>query len=273
MNTIVVTGSFDNLQSRHVRFLQEAARCGRVEVFLWPDHATEQLEGRAPRFPVEERFYFLNAIRFVDRVTLVEPPIEQDTLPLARVKFPAMWIVDPASDNRAKRTWCRNHGIAYRVLQEAALSGFPTIPRKEKTELPANKKVIVTGCYDWLHSGHIRFFEEISTWGDLFVVVGHDANIRLLKGQGHPLFSANERRYMVGSIRYVTEALISSGNGWLDAEPEIERIQPDFYAVNEDGDQLEKRSYCRAHGIEYLVLKRIPKEGLPARQSTDLRGF
>ena len=58
-----------------------------------------------------------------------------------------------------------------------------------------------------------------------------------------------ERRYMTGSIRHVRQALISSGNGWLDAEPEIERIKPDIYAVNEDGDQPEKRAYCEAHGI------------------------
>jgi hypothetical protein len=59
----------------------------------------------------------------------------------------------------------------------------------------------------------------------------------------------------------------------MDAEPEIALIQPDVYAVNEDGDIPEKREFCRAHGLEYVVLKRTPKEGLPRRQSTDLRGF
>ena len=78
---------------------------------------------------------------------------------------------------------------------------------------------------------------------------------------------------MVGSIRYVQEAWIATGDGWLDAEPEIQRIRPDIYAVNEDGDRPEKREYCRAHGIDYRVLKRLPKDGLPRRQSTDLRGF
>ena len=135
------------------------------------------------------------------------------------------------------------------------------------------KKVIVTGCYDWFHSGHVRFFEEVSQLGELYVVVGHDANIRLLKGEGHPFYGQDERRYMAGSIRYVHQALISTGDGWLDAEPEIQRIQPDIYAVNEDGDRPEKREYCQAHGIDYRVLKRLPKEGLPRRQSTDLRGF
>ena len=87
------------------------------------------------------------------------------------------------------------------------------------------------------------------------------------------MFSEDHRRYMVGSIRYVTQALISTGHGWLDAEPEIERIRPDIYAVNEDGDKPEKREYCQRHGIEYVVLKRLPKPGLPRRESTNLRGF
>jgi cytidyltransferase-like protein len=131
----------------------------------------------------------------------------------------------------------------------------------------------VTGCYDWFHTGHVRFFEECSALGDLYVCAGNDENIRMLKGDGHPLFKQDERRYVVGSIRYVAQALINSGSGWLDAEPEIRRIQPHIYAVNEDGDKPEKRDYCKKHGIQYVVLKRTPKEGLPRRQSTDLRGF
>jgi hypothetical protein len=78
---------------------------------------------------------------------------------------------------------------------------------------------------------------------------------------------------MAQSIRFVKQALISSGNGWMDAEPEIEQIKPDFYAVNEDGDKPEKRAFCQEHGITYVVLKRVPKAGLTARQSTYLRGF
>lgn len=78
---------------------------------------------------------------------------------------------------------------------------------------------------------------------------------------------------MVQSVRYVKQALISNGNGWLDAEPEIERIKPDIYAVNEDGDKPIKRRYCQEHSIEYIVLKRLPKPGLQRRDSTKLRGF
>ena len=138
---------------------------------------------------------------------------------------------------------------------------------------PFRKRVVVTGCYDWFHSGHVRFFEEISTLGDLYVIVGHDANIRMLKGEGHPLIPQEVRRYMVQAVRYVRQALISTGEGWMDAAPQIAQIKPDIYAVNEDGDHPEKRALCQASGLQFIVLKRVPKEGLPPRHSTDLRGY
>ncbi len=131
----------------------------------------------------------------------------------------------------------------------------------------------MTGCYDWLHSGHVRFFEEASAYGDLYVVVGNDANVRNLKGEGHPLFPEELRRYMAGAIRFVHQALVTSGWGWMDAEPEIIRLRPEIYLVNEDGDKPEKQEFCRRHQLEYVVLKRLPKPGLPARSSTHLRGF
>ena len=87
------------------------------------------------------------------------------------------------------------------------------------------------------------------------------------------MFSQDERRYMVQAIRHVTQALISTGEGWMDAAPEVARIKPNIYAVNQDGDKPEKAQFCAEHGLEYVVLKRTPKEGLARRESTFLRGF
>jgi hypothetical protein len=77
----------------------------------------------------------------------------------------------------------------------------------------------------------------------------------------------------VGAVRHVTGTMIGSGHGWMDAAPEIESLRPDYYIVNEDGDRPEKREFCAGRGIEYVILKRIPKAGLPRRDSTTLRGF
>lgn len=266
---VLVSGAFDNPRARDLRFLQEAARWGEVSLALWSDDAVQRATGQPPKFPFAERRYFLEAVRYVQRVVPWTGPV--DEAPALAGPHPPAWVDEEATANAAREAFCQRHGWEYRRLPAAQMAGFPEPP--PATATPGRKRVIVTGCYDWFHSGHVRFFEEVSGHGDLYVIVGHDANIRLLKGEGHPLLPEDERRYLVGSIKYVTQALISTGNGWVDADPEIQRLRPDIYAVNEDGDKGGKREYCAARGIEYLVLQRTPAPGLPRRSSTDLRGF
>ena len=132
------------------------------------------------------------------------------------------------------------------------------------------KKVMVSGCYDLLHSGHIMFFETAATYGELYVCLGSDKNIELLKNN-KTHFNENERLYMVQSIKFVHQAMISSGLGYLDYKTEMMEIRPDIFIVNEDGDQPEKRSLCEKYNVEYLVLTREPKEGLPVRSSSAVK--
>ena len=39
------------------------------------------------------------------------------------------------------------------------------------------KKVFVSGVYDMLHSGHVAFFQEASSMGDLYVGLGSDETV------------------------------------------------------------------------------------------------
>jgi cytidyltransferase-like protein len=266
---VIVSGGFDDLKSRDLRFLEEAAKLGELSVLLWPDATLQALHGKAPKFPLAERRYFLNAVRHVSRVIEVDGSAGFAALPAGRK--PDIWADIEATASSAREQFALKNKINYRVFKGDELNGFPEPP--PRTSVPGREKNIVTGSFDWFHSGHVRFLEEASAFGDLYVIVGNDANIRLLKGEGHPLLPEAERRYVVGSIKFVKQALISSGAGWLDADPEIRKLQPDIYAVNEDGDRGGKREYCKKHGIEYLVLKRAPAPGLPQRSSTDLRGF
>ena len=59
--------------------------------------------------------------------------------------------------NERKRMFAISFGLGYQVLKETDLGGWPVLPPAPAT---GRKKVIVTGCFDWLHSGHVRFFEE-----------------------------------------------------------------------------------------------------------------
>ena len=262
----VVRGAFDDMRSIDVRFLHEASRLGAPHILLWSDDVCQAMTGKAPKFPQAERVYYLEALRYVSGVTLVERVTGVEELPAVSGVSPDKWIVPEDDDSEAKRSYCAANGLEYCVVKDEQLAGYPDDDRASD-QPSGEKKVLVTGCYDWFHTGHIRFFEECSELGDLYVVVGHDANIQLLKGEGHPMFNENERRYIVGSIRYVTQALISTGDGWMDAEPQVAAVRPDIYAVNEDGDKPIKREFCEKHGLEYVILKREPKPGLPRRES------
>jgi cytidyltransferase-like protein len=129
------------------------------------------------------------------------------------------------------------------------------------------KKVLVSGCYDLLHGGHIAFFKTAVAYGNLYVSVGRDDNLFLLKGK-KPVFSQEERLYIVKSIRYVHDAFLSSGSGLLDFEPDMAALKPDIFIVNSDGHTADKENLCKKYGVEYIVLERIPEPGLPARSSS-----
>jgi cytidyltransferase-like protein len=133
------------------------------------------------------------------------------------------------------------------------------------------KKVLVSGCFDLLHSGHIAFLSESAEYGDLYVCIGSDETVKELKGR-YTINSQAERKYILDAIKYVHECRVSRGGGILDFLPELEEINPDILVVNEDGDTLSKRELCKVKNIEYKVLKRTPYTNLPKRSTTKLRG-
>jgi cytidyltransferase-like protein len=132
------------------------------------------------------------------------------------------------------------------------------------------KVVFVSGCFDLLHSGHIAFLNCAAKQGRLIVSLGSDATILDLKGRP-AVTNERERLYMIESLECVSEAFISTGKGILDFSSDLERIKPDQFIVNADGDIPAKRKLCESLGIEYKVLIREPFENLPPRSTTNLR--
>ena len=273
MPRVLVYDSFDDLRSRSMRLLQEASRLGAVNALLWSDAAVRRMTGSSPRFPEAERLYLVQSLRYVLSASVTGESIDPDALPESEFARADLWVTSEERDSPRRRKEAKSRGMDYHVIASKDLAGFPVANAPAVESGASVRTAFVTGCFDWFHSGHVRFFEEASGLGALYVVVGNDANLRLLKGEGHPFFSQDERRYQASSVRFVAQALIATGKGWLDAEPEIRTIRPDLYVVNEDGDRPEKREFCRKSGIEYVVLRRAPRSGLPPRTSTDLRGF
>ena len=133
-----------------------------------------------------------------------------------------------------------------------------------------SKKVFVSGCFDMLHSGHVAFFQEAASHGDLYVGIGSDRTISDLKGR-RTVNGESERLYMIKSLRYVRDAWINRGSGLLDFEEELRELRPDIFFVNEDGYTPDKKRLCAELGIELVVSRRVPVNGLPPRSTTALR--
>ena len=133
-----------------------------------------------------------------------------------------------------------------------------------------NKKVFVSGCFDLLHSGHVYFLEQASKYGLLYVCLGSDSTILDLKGRPS-IINENERKYIVESLKFVHKCVIGSGNGILDFKNEMEKIMPDYFIVNQDGANIYKKELCKKLGSKYIVLERLPYEGLPPRSSSTIR--
>ncbi len=132
------------------------------------------------------------------------------------------------------------------------------------------KKIFVSGCFDMLHSGHVRFLEEAAGYGDVYIGLGSDQTVRDLKGRA-PVNTQSERKYLLEALRHVKKCHINRGAGIMDFLAELKQVAPDIFIVNEDGNTPAKAALCRKLGIKYIVLKRLPHANLPVRSTTSLR--
>jgi cytidyltransferase-like protein len=140
----------------------------------------------------------------------------------------------------------------------------------ERQDMGERKKVFVTGCFDMLHSGHVAFLMEAASHGDVYVGIGSDETVHSLKGR-FPVNNQDERRYMLESLRCITRCTVNTGSGILDFVDNRDALNADILFVNEDGSSPEKEDFCRKHGLEYVVSKRVPHGNLPVRTTTALR--
>src|SRR5580698_9083770 len=106
---IIVSGGFDDLRSHDLRFLEEAAKLGELTVLLWPDSVLQQITGKAPKFPLAERGYFLNAVRYVSKVVELTAA---DVNSLPKSLRADIWADHAPTASSAREKFCRDHKIS-----------------------------------------------------------------------------------------------------------------------------------------------------------------
>jgi rfaE bifunctional protein nucleotidyltransferase chain/domain len=121
--------------------------------------------------------------------------------------------------------------------------------------------VVVTGVFDLLHVGHLRFLCAARELGSRLVVgVESDERVRRWKGPDRPIQTQEDRCELLSALRVVDDVFIIEG----------ERVEPDYYvellrplharylAVTADDPFLEaKRAAMAEIGVELRVV--IPR--------------
>ncbi len=57
MPIVFVSGCFDDIRTKQIRFLQEASKLGKVHVLLLSDETCQSLLGHQTKYPEAERRY------------------------------------------------------------------------------------------------------------------------------------------------------------------------------------------------------------------------
>ena len=86
------------------------------------------------------------------------------------------------------------------------------------------KIVLVTGGFDPLHSGHIRYFEEAKKLGDR-LIVGVNSDAWLTRKKGRPFMPLEERAEVIRALRMV-DAVVAFGDDY-DADGSCKRFLED----------------------------------------------
>jgi len=95
--------------------------------------------------------------------------------------------------------------------------------------------VLVGGCFDVLHPGHVIFLGKAKRLGDkLVVLLESDEKVSLLKGKNRPIHTQKDRARILSALKAVDQ-VISLPFMETDAQYEqlIAKLRPDIIAVTD----------------------------------------
>lgn len=118
--------------------------------------------------------------------------------------------------------------------------------------------VAAGGCFDLLHTGHIRLLRQARDLGDsLVVLLNSDASVRRLKGPDRPVMPAGDRARVLAALACVDAVCVFD-----QASPEsvLERLRPDVWVKGGDyrAEELPEAEVVTRHGGDVVILPTVP---------------
>ncbi|OGK57116.1 hypothetical protein A3J15_02505 [Candidatus Roizmanbacteria bacterium RIFCSPLOWO2_02_FULL_38_10] len=118
------------------------------------------------------------------------------------------------------------------------------------------KKVLVGGCFDVFHIGHLRFLESAKRQGDLLIVALESDEFIRTKKNRHPFHNQAERAEILSHLDCVDFVIMLSYlRGDDDYMALVKRIKPEIIAITENDKLISKKAnQAKAVGGELVVV-------------------
>ncbi|CAN5516054.1 hypothetical protein BH09SUM1_BH09SUM1_20800 [soil metagenome] len=136
---------------------------------------------------------------------------------------------------------------------------YSTAEKLQVDRANGHRIVMVNGCFDLLHGGHISYLESARALGDrLVLAVNSNASIARIKGSGRPLLGEVDRLQVLASLRHVDYLTIFHEDS---AELALQVLRPHIHAKGTDyrADNVPELATSRGLGIETRIAGN-PKE-------------
>lgn len=126
------------------------------------------------------------------------------------------------------------------------------------------KKVLVGGCFDFIHYGHISFLKQAKMLGDYLVVaLESDENVRRTKGDARPIHSQDQRKQMLEALTYIDEVIalppMKTDDEYFKL---VTDVKPTVIAITE-GDPIKHKKELQAQKVGAQLIE-IPKIHTPS---------
>jgi len=120
--------------------------------------------------------------------------------------------------------------------------------------------VLVGGCFDLLHFGHISFLKQAKALGEYLVVaLESDENVRRMKGNARPVHIQSQRKEMLESLSFVDEVIaLPPMLGDRDYYELVRKIKPSIIAVTRgDAAIVKKTEQATEVGAKLIEIPKI----------------
>jgi len=111
------------------------------------------------------------------------------------------------------------------------------------------KKIVFTnGCFDLIHTGHVRYLSRAKSLGDILVIaVNSDASVRTIKGKDRPINMEADRMETLAALESVDYVVL-----FHEPDPHriISELQPDVLVKGGDWpiEKIVGRDIVEARG-------------------------